>query len=546
MATWVEDIVQALENLGGQAHRRQIINEVKRIRTEPLPKNVDETIQERIQAHSSDSAHFQGKDLFRRIGNGVWGLTNLSGSSQPFLAEPVIHYTNPHDFFPQPLSNKYNDQIMKTDKYLEVSFNGNESIDEIINKMAKMWSKAQEIGADYFRVIGRLPDENIEYYRKSNEQGVSYWRVPTSQNNMTTRGQFVSTLPTVVRYGGVRKSKTNAGKPIHLSSIPGVMISNNIPKQDTFEEIKNVLRTIKQYRDYQHPDSPTWKEYVDEFFHILGFVTDEKNPRLVTLNVMGSTQTPRALVVYISPGENFDEMVPGLPWESYLVLAANYYQIDWGILTDGLQLKLIYYQDRDVKQHSYWPDLDNIVQEEMLDAFFTIYKTFSFLKNASSSLNVERKQKKMLHNEAINPRLEFWKQLIEKGNKRGLIPSNKSPKAFNWISLPTGKSGITYDMVLRQNNAEIQLYIDQGDVVKNKDFFDFLFQSKYEIEKDLDVSLDWQRLDVKRACRISSRIDSYGFKDNGHWEDLQDQMIELTIKLVKAFQPFIEQTRIRV
>ena len=45
MASWVEDITLALKNLGGQAHRRQIIDEVKRIRKEPLPVNLDETIQ---------------------------------------------------------------------------------------------------------------------------------------------------------------------------------------------------------------------------------------------------------------------------------------------------------------------------------------------------------------------------------------------------------------------------------------------------------------------------------------------------------------------
>ena len=45
MATWVEDIVQALKNLGGQAHRKQILEEVKRIRKEPLPERIVEVIQ---------------------------------------------------------------------------------------------------------------------------------------------------------------------------------------------------------------------------------------------------------------------------------------------------------------------------------------------------------------------------------------------------------------------------------------------------------------------------------------------------------------------
>ena len=74
MATWVEDIVQALKNLGGQAHRKEILEEIRRIRKEPLPLHAIESMQERIEAYSSDSEHFKGKDLFKKLGNGVWAL----------------------------------------------------------------------------------------------------------------------------------------------------------------------------------------------------------------------------------------------------------------------------------------------------------------------------------------------------------------------------------------------------------------------------------------------------------------------------------------
>jgi hypothetical protein len=61
MATWVEDIVQALENLGGQAPLSQIYAEVKKIRKEPLPRTYTASIRERIESHSSDSKILRAK-----------------------------------------------------------------------------------------------------------------------------------------------------------------------------------------------------------------------------------------------------------------------------------------------------------------------------------------------------------------------------------------------------------------------------------------------------------------------------------------------------
>ncbi len=66
MATWVEGIVQALKNLGGQAKRKDILEEVRRIRKEPLPLHAIDVMQRCIETHSSDSACFQGKDYFKR------------------------------------------------------------------------------------------------------------------------------------------------------------------------------------------------------------------------------------------------------------------------------------------------------------------------------------------------------------------------------------------------------------------------------------------------------------------------------------------------
>lgn len=78
MATWIEDIVSALENLGGVASLQEIYGEVKKIRPAPHPKSFDATIRGAIERNSSDSkAHIGSKDLFfsvHGLGAGIWGL----------------------------------------------------------------------------------------------------------------------------------------------------------------------------------------------------------------------------------------------------------------------------------------------------------------------------------------------------------------------------------------------------------------------------------------------------------------------------------------
>lgn len=95
MATWLEDTIQAFENLGGVSALGALYNEVKRIRSKPLPKTTEAMIRSIIETHSSDSQIFGGNDVFysiEGIGHGVWGLRKLI---LPTPRAPDI--TEPHE-----------------------------------------------------------------------------------------------------------------------------------------------------------------------------------------------------------------------------------------------------------------------------------------------------------------------------------------------------------------------------------------------------------------------------------------------------------------
>ena len=169
----------------------------------------------------------------------------------------------------------------------------------------------------------------------------------------------------------------------------------NFSLPDSFETIANFLKTIKEYRDYAHPDTPEWVEYIQEFFHVLGFHTEQIASRLISLNDIGTQNTPKALVMLIAPGENFDEIIPTLDWLSYLFYAANYHHVNWGILTNGIEMRVFDFKRKDYKQTFFLANLDGIVQDGRLDSFFTIYKIFSYMRGRKGeSLSTQRKPRK--------------------------------------------------------------------------------------------------------------------------------------------------------
>ena len=73
-----EEIVEVLNGLGGQATLSEIVEGVKKITVNPIPKTIAACIRREIENRSSDSMNYLGKeDIFysvKGIGKGVWGL----------------------------------------------------------------------------------------------------------------------------------------------------------------------------------------------------------------------------------------------------------------------------------------------------------------------------------------------------------------------------------------------------------------------------------------------------------------------------------------
>ena len=142
-------------------------------------------------------------------------------------------------------------------------------------------------------------------------------------------------------------------------------------------------------------------------------------------------------------------------------------------------------------------------------------------------------------------RKEFWTQLLEKAKDKTDLHSNVSPSVYSGIGQGAGKSGIGYNYVITYKHASCEIYLDRGKGFEepniNKIRFDKLYEHKDQIEEEFGGKLNWERLDNRRASRISIEFEGIGLKDKDKWDDLQNKMIDAMIRLEKAFGKHIKQ-----
>lgn len=141
-------------------------------------------------------------------------------------------------------------------------------------------------------------------------------------------------------------------------------------------------------------------------------------------------------------------------------------------------------------------------------------------------------------------RRRFWTELLERARGRTKLHANISPGYSNWIGTGAGRSGLGYSYVIRQHEANVELYIYRGkdaDDEENKRIFDALAASKADVEKRFGGSLEWQRLERKRACRIKKDLAGGGYRDEAKWPEIQDAMIDAMIRLEAALGPHINE-----
>ena len=96
-------------------------------------------------------------------------------------------------------------------------------------------------------------------------------------------------------------------------------------------------------------------------------------------------------------------------------------------------------------------------------------------------------------------------------------------------------------MVL-QDETRAELYIDAPDSRENKSVFDALYANRAAIDAEFGAPLVWQRLDDKRASRISFAVPG-GWVDVSTWPSAIDRAVGAMQRLYKTLSPRVERIR---
>jgi len=142
-------------------------------------------------------------------------------------------------------------------------------------------------------------------------------------------------------------------------------------------------------------------------------------------------------------------------------------------------------------------------------------------------------------------RKQFWTLLLDKAKEITPLHSNISPTIHSWIGTGAGKSGISYVYSITYKYGGCEVYFDKGKEFAepniNKIRFDKLVKHRDEIEKEFGGKLNWERLDNKRASRISFKFMGNYLLNKGRWDTLQNNMIEAMICLEGAFKKHVKK-----
>lgn len=133
----------------------------------------------------------------------------------------------------------------------------------------------------------------------------------------------------------------------------------------------------------------------------------------------------------------------------------------------------------------------------------------------------------------------YFQLLIDELREEHKFTGAKIGQPQNWYSFSSGITGITYTASFAMGGkARAEVYIDMGDVEKNKNLFDGLHAAFTSIS---DLDIEWERLDGKRASRIGVyRNGSIDSPDND-LEEIRNWHIAKLLRLKAVFASEIDR-----
>ena len=106
---------------------------------------------------------------------------------------------------------------------------------------------------------------------------------------------------------------------------------------------------------------------------------------------------------------------------------------------------------------------------------------------------------------------QFFTEMVDAYSRRRPNWYKLKPGPRNYLTFSAGISGVRFGWVFHQGpEFSVELYISMSNKERNEEIFEALKREQTQIEENLGVELEWERLPKKQACRIKRPEDIDG------------------------------------
>lgn len=139
-------------------------------------------------------------------------------------------------------------------------------------------------------------------------------------------------------------------------------------------------------------------------------------------------------------------------------------------------------------------------------------------------------------NSTQQQRLEYWQAFNDYAftdANFSRIFNKRKPTTDHWMDFSIGSSACHIAVSQKRKAVDVELYIND-----DKELFKSLFAYKDEIEKNMEMELEWKELPERKASRIliEKTVD---LDDRATWPEQFDYIIDTCIKMKRAFKRYL-------
>lgn len=141
-------------------------------------------------------------------------------------------------------------------------------------------------------------------------------------------------------------------------------------------------------------------------------------------------------------------------------------------------------------------------------------------------------------NSTQQQRLEYWRAFNDyafSDANFSRIFNKRKPTTDHWMDFSIGSSAchIAVSQIQKRKAVDVELYIND-----DKELFKSLFAHKDEIEKNMEMELEWKELPERKASRIliEKTVD---LDDRATWPEQFDYIMDTCIKMKRAFKRYL-------